>query len=666
MKNYLKYGAFIFLVALNTLIVKAQKFESPGVVAVEKGLFVYAGGELPKHAYYTIERKADDERKFVAIARLTAPESLAVLHNRGSQASQSFTNLIPLTGNNEKRILNYIQNNVSDDSLYRAENLPIIAIASGTAYLDTLIKKDKRYQYKISFYKNGATVFQKELATIQNKVLTNLPKPETLSSDIVNDAVYLEWLIPNKKDMVIFNVYRAYFGTTDFKKIKTKKGYADSGDGLHLIAIDSSTEKSSLYKYYIQPVDLYGNTSEISEIITAGKLEEAPINPVLNLQSSALPDHKIKLVWKIDTSKIITNIQVFRSKDYDQDYVSIVNLPPETREYIDILPEASENSYYYLVISGGTGQEFMSSKIAAMIKADSNILPSPEDLQGRGITKGTEIKWLYDEPYTNGFYIYRALSGTDRFYQVSNLIPFDNRSDYYTFKDTDKNLKPGEPYRYTIRPENDAYILGKASDTVEVIPGLKTTIEAPQKLRSVLRNGILELYWEDLSQSETNLLGYKIYRRDTDNGPWKIMPNDTLKYYKNYFYDNTVKAGENYSYKIAAIDIFGSESNAGNTVTVAIEKQNDQISVPNPPLLFKNSKGIRISWNQLASQNIQKIKIYRSSDNLKSILLETISADAENYFDSSIEKGKLYYYKISFINDNGKEGNTSREVSIKY
>lgn len=654
-----------FLFCSITFCIAQNNSDRTGAVPVEHGLFVYGGRELPKNGYYLFERKDERDKQYTKIAKTTTPNTELEVEKLAATTARDFKHLIYLNKQDIRRVFKYIQTNEVDDSLYKPEHLPVIAITAGSAYLDTQIEKDKIYQYRVTLVRGGKEIFKKELKPIINTVKTNLPKPKKYTTEIVNQSVFLEWIVDQPKDMKLINVYRAYFGTQEFKKIKTDRGYYTDKKGLHLIAIDTTTEKSSLYKYYIQPVDLYGNVDEISEVISAGKLQTENLIPISSLYTETLEDYKIKLSWKLNKSAISSNIQIWRSDNYDEGYEQIMNLPPEALEYIDILPQASENYYYYLKINGGMGQEFKTAKIAAIIKNNVNVLPEPKNVEGKPIKEGVEISWEYDEPYVNGFYIYRSTASVERFDQISNLIPV-NKNRIYSFKDEDKSLKAGEMYSYTLRAENDAYTLGKYSDTIHVIPGKKPTLEAPQKLKTVWRDGIVELYWKNMSETSEYLLGYKVYRKMDESSSFQLMPNDTLRSYKNYYNDKKVLEGKNYTYQVAAIDLYGSESIASISSTIAIPKNNTAMSAPSKPLAYKNSKGVIISWNQIASDEIKSIKIYRSEANSTPKAIKTVVSNDENFIDSTVQKGVLYYYKISFIDKKGKESNMSREASVYY
>ncbi|AUP79517.1 hypothetical protein C1H87_12690 [Flavivirga eckloniae] len=659
------YRSTIYLLAFALSISFSNAQEAPGAIAVEHGVFVYGGGKLPKNGYYLFERKGEKDRNYIEIAKTTVPSSDVETEKKAAENATNFKHLQFLNKQDVKRVYEYVLANKTDDSLYRAEHTPIIALTVGTAFLDTTVEKDKTYQYRIRLFKDGSEVFQKELNPIKNTVKTNLSKPKSHRSEIVNDAVFLEWIVDEQKDLTFFNVYRAFFGTLDFKKINVKKGYSNDENGLHLIAIDDSAEKASLYKYYIQPVDLYGNAGDVSEAVSIGKLQAENIIPIKSLHAEELSDYQIKLSWELDKTIITSNIKVMRSHNYDDGFVEVTNLPPTTSEFTDNLPEASENYYYYLVINGGTGQEFRSAKISAMVKTNRDVLPAPQDVSGEPMTDGIEISWEYSQPYTRGFYVFRATAEMEIFNQVSNLIPVNGKT-AYSYKDLDTNLKAGEIYRYTVRAENDAYTMGKFSDTINVFTEKKPKMIVPQKVRAVFRDSIVEVVWKDMTKVSEYVLGYKVYRSEGKNSPLQVMPNDSLKPYKNYFNDANISNGPKYTYHIATLDMFGQESDLSLPVSVVINKTIENLDAPNQPKVYKNSKGITVSWNQMASKDVSEIKIYRSEGSKEAKAIKTLSITEKKYIDASVKKGVLYYYKISLVTKNGNESVISSEASIYF
>lgn len=666
MENNFKFLIYAFLSLLFSLESTAQSQTKSGAIATQKGVFIYTGGNLDKNGYYKIDRKKIKERKYKEVGKTTIVKSISKAKDRAKEASVAFEQLKELTQKDIECIYNYIQVNKTDESLYRAESLPIIAMVSGTGFLDRTAKKGEAYDYRVTFYINGVEQGQQTLKNVKNSIKTNLPKPTFYKSEVVNDAVFLEWEVSDVEEMAMFNVYRAYFGTNEFKKITTKTGYSKQNDKTRLIVIDTTSEKRSLYKYYIQPVDLYGNVSESFEVITAGKLTTETIAPILFFNVENIEGYRVKLSWKLNKDVIRSNIKVFRSNNFDSGFVEVSDLPASTTEFIDYLPEASENYYYYLILNGGRGQVFTSSKIAAIVKENTNLLPEPREVSGKIENDGIQISWRYDEPNTRGFYIYRASEDTNNFVQISNLIKF-NGSESYSYKDKSKNLRGGEMYRYTLRAENDAYTLGKFSDTVYVNSYIKPRINVPQNLNGTLGKNRIELYWKDMREESKTLLGYKVYRFEGEGKSAQLLQNDTLNAAKNFYYDAHIELGKTYTYKVASIDLFGQESELSFEAKVEVSREKDNTVVqPNKPKLYKNSEGVVISWHLVNPNNIKEVKIYRSVENEKTKTLKKVMVAEGSFVDTSVKKGVVYFYSISFINSNKKEGKSSEEVSINY
>lgn len=654
----------ILVFSYNFVCSQSQVKSEPDVAVVTSGILIYCGNTVPNNGYYVIQRKLKSENRYEEIAKTSAPKSKQQLIQRGVEANKHFQHLKPLQEQDYNRIYEYLQSNTKDSTLYRIENLPMTLIAAGTGFLDLAVEKGKTYHYKISYYENDRQLSEISIKPITNTLKTNLPIPKAYSAETLNNEVHITWLINEIKEMVFFNVYRSYFGTDDFKKISVEHRYSSSNKKIHAIAIDTTTEKSSFYKYYIKPVDLRGNEGKRSEIISAGKLKTETLIPITNFKAEELKNHAVKLSWKLDKQMINNNIQVWRSPNYDTDFVQITNLPPNTESFVDKIPEASENYYYYLVVDGSGGQKFTSATIAAMVKTNSTPLPAVFNISAIATNKGSEISWEYDEPFTNGFYVYRSDVKTSSFYQVSNLIKTD-KTYRYSYIDTTVISSYIKGYQYFVRPENDGYLLGKASDTVTILSGKKQLPPSPLKVTATLRDSNVEVVWKDMRIASNSILGYKVYR-SKNNQPFKFIQNDTLKASKNYYHDKDITTGQTYTYRITTIDISGQESAFSITTQLSISANNKIAAPPDKPVVFKNSEGIHISWGRIASNLVKEVKVYRGKLNSKHKLIHTSSTQKEHFFDKKLSKGNIYYYQISLVNTSGIETEKSERAFVNF
>lgn len=73
---------------------------------------------------------------------------------------------------------------------------------------------------------------------------------------------------------------------------------------------------------------------------------------------------------------------------------------------------------------------------------------------------------------------------------------------------------------------------------------------------------------------------------------------------------------------------------------------------------------VKLEWILSDDEEIEKINIYRSEDPGVDLtdFYEELEGDDEIFYDSDIENGETYYYKISFEDKAGNKGSLSREV----
>ena len=81
----------------------------------------------------------------------------------------------------------------------------------------------------------------------------------------------------------------------------------------------------------------------------------------------------------------------------------------------------------------------------------------------------------------------------------------------------------------------------------------------------------LHITWKEDTTGET--AGYKIYRSDTEEGPYTIL-NENVQYLD--YYDRTVQADHTYYYKVAAFDIAGNVSDISSAAGGRVEKRQDK------------------------------------------------------------------------------------------
>ena len=642
----------------------AQNGSTAGTTAVAtaspKGIWIYLGNTLPKNLSYQIERKQKGTERYRVIGKTTVAASLTEMESLQQRWYPYFQKLDPLTGKEMAKMWDYLRRNSTTDSLLTS-NLPLMHLLAGTAFLDTNAAMNTSYVYRVSLLTpDGKPVNVTETPPASMPAKTKLPEVHFSHLRYADGKLEMQWSVKDPLQLSHYNIYRSIFGKNDYRKIKIEKGIFSKDDSLMLIAIDTIGKRPSWYEYLLEPVDIYGNAGKLQGYCAGGSLKDYYAPPVSHFKATGtLNHHEIKLSWRYENKKYLDAITIMRSMIFDSGYTRIVTLSPADTTYTDIVPEGGENYYYYLELQSAESKPVATAKVAALYSAQSEKPEPPDEIDAQAINGGVKVYWKCESPYAHGFYVYRKENVEEGFVQVSGLVPYGAR--VYSFTDTSSNLQGGQVYQYAVRTVSDNNVFSGYSDTAEAAPRLTMKLSSPGHLR-YRNNGAISLLWDDMREIDNNLLGYKVYRKSTDEKEFKRLPNDSLQAEKNFFIDSTVSPGSRYEYGVSAIDYFGNESPL-TTITATIQ---ENILPPPPGINVINSGNeITITWGQVVGDGISLVRIYRSAPGQQSKLIGTADPLLEEFTDKNVSKGKLYFYQLSIIDKDNKEGVLSEKISIR-
>ncbi|MCC7525231.1 MAG: hypothetical protein IT250_10440 [Chitinophagaceae bacterium] len=633
--------------------------EVPVAVPLEKGVWVYFGQQLPKNMQYQVERKKGTSGRFEKIGNTTAPASESEIKSRQLSYGKYFEKLDPLSEKEINRIWQTIQKYNTADSLF-SDNLPVMHLVAGTAYFDATAAKNENYIYKISLAgSDGKIISSRESNPTTSFKKGTLPSISFVEKKYADGKLAFTWSVADPMKMAHFNVYRSVFGKEEFKKINIEKGTYTQGSKLMLLGIDTIGTHPAWYEYEIAAVDAYGNEGPLQGSASGGNVQDYYAPPVTHFKAiNTGRNHEVKLSWRFENKKYLNGITVMRSALYDSGYKRIATVPLGDTVFTDIIPVSGENYYYYLLLLSADNKPVPTAKVFAAYTGDQSLPEPPNEIDATPVNKGINVYWKSEEPYSKGFYVYRRDQPNGSFTLVSPLI--NSGQAVYSFIDTSGQLQPGGVYQYVVRTINDNNQLSKPSDTVTANPGITKTITSPVNLRYRESDGKITLLWDDMRPWESDLLGYKVYRK-SGNGNFIRMANDSLLAEHNFFEDSTIQAGANYSYAVTLYDISGNESEKS---VIAVSANAETLpGAPSGIRVSQPGNEVYITWGQIAG-DVNAIKIYRSEPGIAAKLIGTVTED-DFFTDKNVTKGKLYFYQLSSVNNGNKEGALSEKVSLR-
>ncbi len=201
---------------------------------------------------------------------------------------------------------------------------------------------------------------------------------------------------------------------------------------------------------------------------------------------------------------------------------------------------------------------------------------------------------------------------------------------------TDKTVKSGKQYKYTLRAVN-----GKVKSTYKSSDALMYLSEPVLKIKN--ETNAITGSWTQVKGAK----GYSIYRSELKDGKWTKWVNlGTAKETAKTFTDKTVKSGVAYKYTVKAINGKYKSSFVSTSKLVFL-------SLPTVKMA-NNATGVKVSWNKItgAESYIVYRREYKSDKWTKWKNLG--SAEKTSFIDSTVVSNTKYQYTVRAVNGESK------------
>ncbi|MDA3817886.1 MAG: hypothetical protein PF486_10950 [Prolixibacteraceae bacterium] len=207
--------------------------------------------------------------------------------------------------------------------------------------------------------------------------------------------------------------------------------------------------------------------------------------------------------------------------------------------------------------------------------------------------------------------------------------------------------------------ENERFVeLGPDPDHPLVVP-------TPSSLNGIITESGIRLNWDmPNGTNRFNTSGYYVYRKSADS-PNYVKVSTCWGTYERSYDDNDVVANRSYSYYVRAY-YQGETSSSSNYITLTAP------SYPKPVLSFdaiQNSiNEIELRWQNDHSQYIQETKISKHVVGVNNgyQLIESFTANEQDYFDHDVAVGKKVIYKINHVTSLGISNAKYDFVQVPY
>ena len=321
----------------------------------------------------------------------------------------------------------------------------------------------------------------------------------------------------------------------------------------------SDFEEGALYVRGVA-TDLFGNTGDDS--VDAPYVQyivdrTAPAVPAgLSVDAST---GMIEVSWTMGSEKDIDGYVVYRSTD-DANYV-VIKENVHTVNYIDRNIEPGITYYYKIAVHDQAGNESeLSDRVSAVMQDDVEdpVIQSiaPENGSAVGSSNQTFQVMAQDNWKLNSIQALYAINDSDSYIEFINQTNINNYYKTVAASLPISKCKHGDKIKVKIIV-TDAQGLRTVDDTI-----VYTVDKETPKIKNITATGDTEkitISWN--GYGETDLAGYKIYRKSAGNSSYSLIAQRSAKATTSYQYvDYNVDGNETYYYKVEAIDKTGNVS----------------------------------------------------------------------------------------------------------
>ncbi|MFC1946898.1 fibronectin type III domain-containing protein, partial [Chloroflexota bacterium] len=392
--------------------------------------------------------------------------------------------------------------------------------------------------------------------------------PANLVANPGDEQITLDWDDNSESDLAGYNVYRS----TDSGGSPTPYTKINSSLVATSNYIDDELYGGGTYFYVVTAVDLANNEGPNSNEDIAAATDVVPAVPT-GLVATATPGvEEITLEWDDNSESDLAGYNVYRSIDSGGSptpYAKINGSLVATSHYADNTVMELV-TYYYVVkaVDNGTNESAYSNEDNAAV---ADLAPAaPTNLVATAIPGVEEITLEWDDNSESDLAGYNVYRSTDT---GGSPTPYTkiNGTLMATSTYIDDEVYGGGTYYYVVKAVdngvNESDYSNEDSATIDdVAPA------APTGLVATATPGVEEtiLEWDD--NSESDLVGYNIYR-STDSGgspaPYTKI-NGSLVVTSNYT-DDTVTELVTYYYVVKAVDNGSNESDNSNEDSAAAD-----------------------------------------------------------------------------------------------
>lgn len=689
-KMHQKIGTILlsgFLLLFDFMDINAQQIQEVEELVKwsPEGMVVFVSDaalsqEMPQKGMVegVVYRRMPGESNFEEIARLKRASSWDEFVERGGKILVK-TLMEESESSSEEELWHYIQQNPQLEN-YGFLNLDSqLWKAFGTAFFDSESKElleGERVEYEVRYVTedgNEADIRVRGTGIVGE--MPNLLKPELISRTERDSLVGGVWAsqLEGAEDAAFGRVYRQVYPDGDFELLPDVTMASPTADGYVVYEWKESVIPEQSYRYYIEPVDILGNTGPPSDTLMVISVD---FNNLPLMENAVAKDTTsgIHLSWDpVPNKPYISGIEIQRSRQADQGFVTLDTLNVSATEYLDTQLVPNQPYHYrFRIVSIRDTDDIPSATASAAFRNEDMPPSAPYGLRAEQEGEGIRLHW---DPVAEhdlfGYYVYRGTSRQDSMAVISRAI-----KDTTTFFDNSPQLHGRTNYVYAVKAVNMSELVSDFSNRVAIRPNRIVRPPAPVGIEGYAEQKRVRLFWDDQKRRDKSVAGYHLYR---SRSSMEISPDSAAAAIQaeqvgferitenlissSAFDDNNVETGETYYYAVSSVDVFGEESVLSNTARFIAELPD--LRPPSRVNVRTISEGVEINWNTTRQENAEAFQLFRRERGSDKPELVITLQNETTYIDRDVSEGDFYWYSVSVTADE-RQSPRSREQPIRF
>lgn len=550
-------------------------------------------------------------------------------------------------------------------ALYAADQDYEVAKFSGLAYVDTDVKPNEKYLYKV-FSEVPEEVMDIEFGGVYLGLqdYRELPQPQEFVGVFGDKSIMLSWNYKLlERDYNSYILERSEDNGKTFSQVQdvpiTSLNNTEEQTTDRIMYVDSLSQNNKEYQYRVKGISPFGNVGPVSKIVKGKGIKTLLYGPAITGTMLESNNSSAIITWEFpkEGMETLAYFELHKSIKIKEGYsVLVSNIDKNKRTFT--VNNLDAINYFKIVAVGNDGNRRKS--FPQMVQPVDETPPAtPLSLIGSIDSTGVvQLKWQQNlESDFLGYRVFRANLKEEEFTQITfEPIPESKIIDTINIKTLNKKIY------YKVQSFDKRYNPSSFSEVLmlkrpDIIPPTQPVFKS-----FTADKGVVELNW--ITSSSEDAAKTLIYRKEKgSNVPWELIADVSLP--QNQYKDAKAKPTITYLYTLVTMDESGLESDPVTPLTINLPDNQPKKDIERfKALVDREAKQILVSWNYKVD-NVTEFMLYRASGKAKPTLYKVFEGEERKFIDKSLIINSNYKYLIQAVFSTGAKS-MIKEINVKY